>query len=82
MCKASKLDLSSNVAPTPAPQPSPTPTTVESTQTQEERRRRIVAMRYGMASTYKTAGGAAGIKGTGPDLNTQTIPQQQKAMGA
>ena len=65
--------------PVAAPAPTmrdPTPQTSAGTQ-----RRRLEALRYGVMSTYKTKGGAAGITGQSSDLISSTTPGKT-ALGA
>jgi len=65
--------------PTPSPAPTmrdPTPQVSAGAQ-----RKKVQALQYGMLSTFKTAGGAAGITGTGGDLLNQNA-SGKKTLGS
>lgn len=77
----SKVDNTVQQVPVPAPAPVATPTDVNPIQTADQRRNKIAALKFGSLSTLKTAGGAQGLTGTGPDLYNPTA-SGKKTLGA
>jgi hypothetical protein len=65
----------------PAPAPIAQPVDITPVQSADQRRRTIAALKFGTMSTILNAGGARGITGQGPDVQSPVASGQKKTLG-